>query len=322
MKYYQSNGIHIVEVPVNDFSIVMCDKRKKRAETKNYCNAGFFANYSEGGTKFTLPVGHLVCDFDADNKYTKKYCEERGKFVADKFEFDSGDWSYANDFYGKKISTLMVSSGSASIVDAQNLPSGLDYAIAGVPIMRSGADVKFATYVRNQGWDASPLYATWHIFIGLKKDGKTIYVMGMKTTTSNMILSAEAFKKFKALGMYDVIKLDGGGSFYMNVSGKEVAGTLENRQINTIICFGNEDKPVKNDKNPYQVPTVALRQGNSYKEFNKWLQWQLTYLGFECEIDGSFGPSTKKQVIAFQKSRGLEQDASVGPATRKALLEV
>lgn len=323
MRYYQSNGIHIVEVPANDFSIVMCDKHKKRAEAKNYCNAGFFATYNEGGTKFTLPVGHLVCDFDADNKYAKKYCEERGEFVGDKFKFDSGEWSYANEFYGKKVSTLMVSKGSASIVDAQNLPSGLDYAIAGIPIMRSGADVKFATYVRNQGWDGGPLYATWHIFIGLKKDGKTIYVMGMKTKTGNMILSAEAYKKFKALGMYDVIKLDGGGSFYMNVSGKAVASTLENRLINTIICFGQKEKSEqKQDKNPYPVPTVALRQGNLYKEFNKWLQWQLTYLGFECEIDGSFGPSTKKQVIAFQKSKGLEQDASVGPATRKALLEV
>jgi murein L,D-transpeptidase YcbB/YkuD len=147
--------------------------------------------------------------------------------------------------------------------------------------------------------------------------------MGMKTKTSNMILSAEAYKKFKIIGMHDVIKLDGGGSFHINVNGKAVASTLENRLINTIICFDGEEKESTNkteDKNPYPVPTIALKQGNPYTSFNKWLQWQLSYLGFKCDIDGSFGSITKKQVLAFQKSRGLAQDGSVGSITRKALL--
>lgn len=238
MKYYQSNGIHIVEVPVSDFSIVMCDKRKKNADSKNYCNAGYFAAFKEGGTTFTLPVGHVVCDFEANNKYVKLYCEQRGKFASNgKYKFDSGKWSYKNSLYGKAVSTLIVKNGIASIEDIKNLPSNADYAISGIPVMRNGADVKFATYVRGQGWDASPLYATWHTFVGLKKDGKTIYVMGMRTQTGNMILTAEAFRKFRTLGMQDVIKLDGGGSFHMNVNGKVVATTSENRLINTIICF-------------------------------------------------------------------------------------
>lgn len=240
MKYYKSNGIHIVEVPVSDFSIVMCDKRKKYADTKNYCNAGFFATFKEGGTVFTLPVGHLICDFEASNKWVKFYCEQRGKFINDKYQFDSGKWSHQNSLYGKAVSTLIVKDGVASIEDIKNLPfnsSNIDYAISGIPIMRNGADVKFATYVRGQGWDGSPLYATWHIFIGLKNDGKTLYIMGMKTNTGNMILSAEAFRKFRALGMKDVIKLDGGGSYHMNVNGRAVSSTSENRLINTIICF-------------------------------------------------------------------------------------
>lgn len=322
MKYYQTNGIHIIEVPISDFSIVMCDKKKKNVETKNYCNAGFFANYSESGIKFTLPVGHLACDFDADNEYVKYYCEQRGNFVdKGKYQFDSGKWLYMNPLCNNKVSTFIINGNTASIVDIKNLPTNVEYAISGIPIMRNGADVKFATYVKNQGWDASPLYATWHIFIGLKNNSKIIYIMGMKTTTGNMITSAEAYKKFKAIGMYNVIKLDGGGSFYMNVNGKAVASTSENRLINTIICFGEKETNSKvENKNPYPVPTVALRQGNSYKSYNKWLQWQLTYHGFECEIDGSFGSITKKQVLAFQKSRGLEQDGSVGSITRTALL--
>ena len=322
MKYYKTaNGIHIVEVPADDFSIVMCDKRKKNAGTKNYCNAGFFATFREGGTNFTLPVGHLVCDFDAESKYVKYYCKERGKFIADnKFQFDSSKWQYSNPLYNNEISTLVVRDGVASIVDVASLPSNIDYAISGIPIMNKGFDVKFATYVKNQGWDASPLYGTWHIFIGLKQDGKTIYIMGMRTYTGNMVLSAEAFKKFKALGMYNVIKLDGGGSFYMNVNGKAVASTLENRLINTVIQFENN---VEDDKktNPYPVPTVALKKGNIYVSYNKWLQWQLSYLGFKCEIDGSFGSITQRQVLAFQKSKGLEQDGSVGSITRKALID-
>ena len=107
----------------------------------------------------------------------------------------------------------------------------------------------------------------------------------------------------------------------MNVNGKAVATTYENRLINTIICFNkNKNQNNKDNKNPYPVPTIALRKGNSYTSYNKWLQWQLNYHGFKCEIDGSFGSITHKQVLAFQKSKGLEQDGSVGPATRKALL--
>lgn len=270
MQYQVKNGIHIIETLVADFKIIMCDTYKKSAAQKDYCNAGFFANFREEGEKFTLPVGHVVCDYEAVSKYTKHYCSERGTFLPNgKFQFDSGQWSYGNQFYGKKLSTLFVSGGRASIVDTPTLPTGLEYAISGVPIMRDGEDVKFATYVKGQGWDGSTLYGTWHVFLSVKQDGKTIYLMGMKTSSTNMILSAEAYKKFKALGMYDVIKLDGGGSFTFNVGGKAVASTSENRRINTIITFGNST-PTKAD-NPYPVPKRTLVRGRTGDDV-KWLQ--------------------------------------------------
>ena len=104
MKYYITNNIHIVEIPIKDFSIVMNDSKKKTAASKNYSNAGFFATYKENGNSFTLPVGHLVCDFKTNNSYTQKYCKERGKFLSNtKFQFDSGKWSYNNSFYNKAI---------------------------------------------------------------------------------------------------------------------------------------------------------------------------------------------------------------------------
>ena len=52
----------------------------------------------------------------------------------------------------------------------------------------------------------------------------------------------------------------------------------------------------------------------------KALQQRLKDLGFDPKgVDGHFGPGTEKAVIAFQKSKGLESDGRVGPATRAAL---
>lgn len=243
MKYYTkkisnlSSKIHIIEVPVQDFKIVMNDSKKKSAYSKNYCNAGFFGNFKKDNYYFTLPVGHLVCDYDAKSQWVKYYCNERGKFNDNKFTFDTSTWSYINPLYRKSVSTLLIKDNKAKIKDIVSIPSGCDYAISGIPIMRNGMDVSFNNYVKAQGWDSSPLYATWHIFIGLKKDCDTIYIIGMKTTTYNMVRTSEAFKKFEKLGLYDVIKLDGGGSFHMNINGKSVASTYENRIINSVFCF-------------------------------------------------------------------------------------
>lgn len=319
MKYTVTNGIHVVEVPLGDFRIDLCDAKKKSAAQKDYCNAGFFATYHEKGSAFTLPVAHLKCDYSAASPYTKKYCEERGSFEGNKFCFDSSKWSYMNDFCNKKVSTLLVYDDMAYIVDTIVLPKDAKYAISGVPIMRDGKDVQFKTYVVGQGWDASSLYATWHTFIGMKQGNKAIYVMGMKTTRSNMITSAEAFKKFRDLGMHNVIKLDGGGSFYFNVGGKAVASTLENRLINTIIHFGPTSSREDKSANPYKEPAAVLKQWNSNKEGNKWLQWQLTAAGYACDVDGCFGPGTLEQVKTFQRDQGLVVDGKVGPATRAAL---
>lgn len=241
MKYYKTNNIHIIEVPIKDFKIVMNDSQKKTAFSRNYCNAGFFANFSENGQPFTLPVAHLVCDYNANSSVTKKYCTERGKFDGNKFTFDSSTWSYRNQFYKKSLSTLLIKNDKSEIKDIVSVPIGYNYAISGIPVIRDGIDVSYKNYVIPQGWDSSPLYATWHTFIGLKKDTDMIYIIGMKTATWNLISTSEAYNKLKTLDMYDVIKLDGGGSFHMNVDGKAVASTYENRRINTIICFGNEN---------------------------------------------------------------------------------
>lgn len=331
-----SSTLHMIEVPIKDFRIIMVDKPKRSAYSKNYVNAGYFGPYEEGATEFTLPSGHVVCDFAASSAITKRYCTERGTFNGSIFTFDSAHWSYKNELYQKTLSTLIVDNGKANILDVKSIRTvPCRYAIAGVPIMRNGADVKYIPYVTGQGWTAGSLYGTWHVFVGIKsKNATKVYVIGMRTYTTNMITSAEAYKKFKSLGFYDVIKLDGGGSFVMNVNGN-VKYTAENRRINTIIAFGpttsvpalsptkygTPTARVAGKTNPYVVPRRTLRYGSSGSDV-KWLQFQLNKFGYNCEIDGSFGPATKTGVIEFQRYVGLDDDASVGPLTRTELKKI
>lgn len=326
MKYYVKNNVNIVEVPVSQFKITMVNGLKKSLGKTNYCNANFFSVYHEdnGKTGFTLPVGHVVCDYeidpskDASSKWCDHYCHERGTFNNSKFTFDSSTFSYMNQFYGKPLTTLWVSNGKATINDITKVPEGLDYAITGIPIMKNGNDVKWLSYVKPQGWYGSELYATSHIFVGIKNaPADTIYVMGWTSKTSNMISSAEAYKVFKALGMTDVIKLDGGGSYYLNASGTTKA-TTENRRINCIIEFGPAATALKC---PYLEPTVTLKKGVKNTSGVKWLQWHLNQKGFPCSIDGSFGPATDALVRQYQRAHSLAVDGSVGPATRKSLKE-
>jgi hypothetical protein len=65
------------------------------------------------------------------------------------------------------------------------------------------------------------------------------------------------------------------------------------------------------------MPT--LKQGSSGPAVKK-LQNDLKALGFDPGgADGKFGAGTKKAVIAFQKSRGLNPDGSAGPITLSAI---
>ena len=316
--YEVKDGVRIVTVPVEAFRLLLADKPKKSAALGSYCNANFFSTYKENGVTFTLPVGHLLCDVDeaALSAPERKYIRERGTVAGGKWLFDSSRWKFDNPFYQKTLSTLTVKDGRAEISEMAGISgSGYDYAVSGVPVMRNGEDVIFRTFVRGQGYDGSTLYATKHIFLGLKENRRFIHVLGWKTTTGNMITSAEAFKKFKALGFRDVIKLDGGGSYYLNVNGTEIDETAEDRRVNAIITFG----PAEMAGNPYTMTTATLRKG-SKGEGVKWLQWQLTSLGYSCgEVDGDFGGKTYAAVIAFQKDKGLTVDGVVGPMTRAAL---
>lgn len=301
MKYTKRGNTHVVEVQVKDFAVRLVDKAKKTAYSGNYCNAGFFGNYNEGRDKFTLPVGHTVAAMETDNKWVNHYCAQRGKV-------SGGKLVYAEP--GRTETTLFVRGNVADMGELSAPPEGCAYAIAGVPVLRQGKAVRWAA-AKAQGWEASSLYATWHIFAGYGQDRSKITVVALRTTTGNLIASGEGAKKLAALGLREAIKLDGGGSTILRAGGKTPVCTAGNRRICTVLTFGG---------NPYTAPTKALAKGNR-GEGVRWLQWELNDRGFSCSIDGSFGPGTKEALMAYQVSAGLVPDGSCGPATRRALME-
>ena len=109
------------------------------------------------------------------------------------------------------------------------VPEWANYAVSGIPLLRNGQAVAQAD-ILSQGWDTSPLRATWHTVVGLKGGGQ-IYVMGWQSATSKLVTSGEAAATFQSMGFADAIKLDGGGSFAFQIaqSGQK---TSENRRIN------------------------------------------------------------------------------------------
>lgn len=300
MKQYKQNNVNIIECDPSEFRIALKSKRKKNLTEKTYTNANFFANYNEGRVKFTLPVGHLVCDFESDLAPVKKYCTERGKFHGNKYCFDSGSWSYMNQFYGNAVTTFVIQNGIPKVLDLVHTDFSYDYAVTGVPVIRNGKDVKFKTYVVNQGWDGSTLYATKHIFVGLKADSNKIYVMGWKSSTGNLIYSGEAYKKFSAMGFTELVKLDGGGSYMMKYNGKTVDSTAENRMDNAFIII--EEKNIVSDNtsttNPFPKPERVLVRYNTGSDV-KWVQTQLKKAGYDIAVDGSFGPASERAYQDF-----------------------
>lgn len=247
MKYYIENGIHTIKCLPKEFSIVLVNEKKKNVKKATYTNLNFFGNYSEQGEPFTLPAGHLIAKFESNSKWEKHYCQERGKFIGDKFIFDAGKFSYDKQFYNKNLTTFYIENGVAKIGEMKTLNQNYEFAASGVPIMRNGRTATFYGDVVSQGFNGSVLYATKHIFIGLKPNDPHIYIMGYKSTTSNLVLTDEVYKKMKALGYSDVVKFDGGGSYHFEVNNKVVDTMSENRRISAIVCVENLE--VENDQN-------------------------------------------------------------------------
>ena len=128
------------------------------------------------------------------------------------------------------------------------------------------------------------------------------------------------------MGWKQGLMLDGGGSTSLLTNSKKLVSEGSNGRIvsNYILVFlkkNNSSSTVTTTKdNPYKKPTRTIRIWRTGNDV-KWVQYALNREGFNCgEVDGIFGKDTKRQVIAFQKAKGLGADGVVGPKTREALV--
>jgi hypothetical protein len=146
---------------------------------------------------------------------------------------------------------------------------------------------------------------------------------------------------WKALGfkspkeMLEVVRKDAAGQIEVMARYIEKFGLVDELQRHDFRAFArgyNGPAGVKNgyDKamsRAYQrmsgAPTVSkatgmLRMGSKGAAVRE-LQAVLLRAGYTVKVDGDFGPSTKKAVIAFQQAHQIEADGVVGPQTQKAL---
>lgn len=227
---YDKDGITYTRA--KDFAIIYHDKDKRKGGVKRYINGGFFANYrSEDGEVYTLPVANLACDIKEIPAAAKGNLYEH--VYGNHLVYGTAD-NATKQFAGKKVSTLLVPySGKPTIERVDKIPSGIKYAVSGVPVVIEKKPVDM-TYVNAEGWDGSTTYGTSRNMLGIRNG--EIWVLTLKTTTANYIKSGEIWKKLQGEGFEDVIALDGGGS-YIRVEGITRRSTGGSRAVNNIIAF-------------------------------------------------------------------------------------
>lgn len=116
------------------------------------------------------------------------------------------------------------------------------------------------------------------------------------------------------------------GVVYLSGCGKKQE-TLSDSQVPLsvdMMTTGNVSEitePVLNlSANTAVVSEVPLPPQAPYKPTTQEIQTALKNAGFyTVEVDGKFGPKTKKAIEEFQKVNGLKADGKVGPKTWEVL---
>lgn len=172
--------------------------------------------------------------------------------------------------------------------------------------------------------------------IGLKADG-SIVIYCWADGTSGACTMDEIGQKMLDLGCVNAINFDGGGSTQLICPDGKVTTP---RAIYNFLWFKENppaadaappfDKGGKDEECPYPEPTRNIRFGMSGEDV-KWVQWQLKRHGADLGnfgpnhdgIDGDFGATGKRELIAFQKkafpSTPGEWDGVAGAKTREEL---
>ncbi len=197
-------SIYVQEIAPATFDIRICDTKKKNVGFGSYFNLGFFTSLKDGST---IPVGNLVAD---------------GNIISQ--AKDNADWI---NVAGHKLTTIYTTKdGVCGITQTDDMSTiqNVKNAVSGIPIIVGGKQVTMEQ-IKAEGYFGNELYDTWHGFLGIRH-GKLCYVAA-KCDFSQMCWM------LVALGIYDAIKLDGGGSFILH-NGPVTEVTGENRRIHNV----------------------------------------------------------------------------------------
>lgn len=178
--------VFVQEIDPKNFQIKVCDCNKRNVRENDYFNLGYFT-YEKNGR--SVPVGNLA----SNGKIITQAC-------------DQGDWI---NLAKKRLTTIYTTKdGMCSLTKTDSLVGlrDLNMAVSGIPIIVNGRYVDEKT-IKSEGYFGNELYNTWHGFLGIRHE-KLVYV-AMKCGFDQMCWA------LVALGIYNAIKLDGGGSFIL-----------------------------------------------------------------------------------------------------------
>ena len=268
----------------------------KRSIAGDYINAGYFGSYSEAGERFALPAGHLAGIYTATGRWMRHYAEERGRFVGDRWIFDSSRWAYANPTHGRPVTTAYTQGNQVRVAELVSLPDDVGHAVSGIPLIRDGRACTVAD-IKAQGWDTSPLRATWHTVLAVD-DGRA-HVFAWESRTDNLVTSGEAARAFA--GYRDVVKLDGGGSFICRQNGEEQS-TAEDRVICSILRLPEKQEGLELTEDRVRQ---IVREELDTVNYEKWKDYMDRYRKELATQD-----ATMPDLVADAVALGISADGS------------
>lgn len=106
-------------------------------------------------------------------------------------------------------------------------------------------------------------------------------------------------------------------------------GEVSASAANYTTSYNSYDRPETSGDYAYWNGKKTVKSSSTTKSEIKWMQAALNYCivnkgvsASKLDVDGSFGPASKKATQAFQKKYSLSVDGSFGPSTIKKMISV
>ena len=145
----------VVRVPVSGFAIQLVDVPKNKLG-KNMVNAGFFGTYHEEGEEFTLPSGHLTCDWVADGNYNntvrmfaQRYDQYKVWYIQWYDDREFYDRKEQNDYANKTAATATARQNVENFMSAYGVPNAQMLEAAGMSQEEADAFVAYYAGLKN-----------------------------------------------------------------------------------------------------------------------------------------------------------------------------